>query len=643
MAITIPILTDFNSRGIDRGIKQFQKLETKGQKAGFLIRKAALPAALALGTIALAAKAGLEGVMDDEEALANLQSTIKSTGNAANITSGSFESYATQLEKVTGTGADQIIQGAALLGTFKNVRNEVGAGNRVFDRATKAALDLSKKGFGSLEGSNKMLGKALNDPIKGISALGRAGVTFTDEQKATIKTLQESGRTLDAQKIILKEVEDQVGGTAEAFGETTRGKIERSKRAFESMQETLARVLLPVLEGAAKIFQKLSGFIERNEKVAKILIGVIAGLAAVILILNVAMKAFSVILAVISLSPVVLIIGAIVLAVVALTVGIITLYKKSETFRKIVEGAWQGVKKAVEIVVDYLKGPVMAAWDTIKGVLEVIKGLISGDFSRVWEGLKTTIGGVLDGIKTTILAFPLLIGGAVLSIGKTIVSKIAEGVSDIASKVWDKLKGLPGALLSLAVGWVEGLGTIGTRVITYIASGVTGLADAAWNNIKGFAGVLGQKVIGIADSIKGIGRKIVEYIIDGFEAAANGIVSGLKAIVNKGIDVVNAGIRKVNTGSGFLNKILPGNPIPRVDQIPRLAKGGIVRSPTLALIGEAGPEAVVPLSGRNANMGMGMTINIEAGLVSTPDQIGQQIIEAIQMAQRRSGTVFAPA
>jgi hypothetical protein len=149
MAITIPILTDFNGRGIDRGIKQFQKLETKGQKAGFLIRKAALPAALALGGIALAAKAGLDGVMADDEALANLQSTITSTGNAANITSESFFAYANQLQKVTGTGADQITQGAALLATFKNVRNETGKGNQVFNRATKAALTCRKRGLRS--------------------------------------------------------------------------------------------------------------------------------------------------------------------------------------------------------------------------------------------------------------------------------------------------------------------------------------------------------------------------------------------------------------------------------------------------------------------------------------------------------------
>jgi SLT domain-containing protein len=73
-----------------------------------------------------------------------------------------------------------------------------------------------------------------------------------------------------------------------------------------------------------------------------------------------------------------------------------------------------------------------------------------------------------------------------------------------------------------------------------------------------------------------------------------------------------------------------------------MATGGIVRSPTFALIGEAGPEAVIPLS-KMGSMGGGMNITVNASLVSTPDQIGQDIIAAIQKAQRRSGTVFAPA
>jgi hypothetical protein len=81
-----------------------------------------------------------------------------------------------------------------------------------------------------------------------------------------------------------------------------------------------------------------------------------------------------------------------------------------------------------------------------------------------------------------------------------------------------------------------------------------------------------------------------------------------------------------------------------VPNIPMLAQGGIVTSPTLAMIGEAGPEAVVPLSRAGEfGMGGGVNITVNAGLVSSPDQVGQQIIEAIQRAQRRSGVVFAPA
>jgi hypothetical protein len=588
MAITIPILTDFNGRGIDRGIKQFQKLETKGQKAGFLIRKAALPAALALGAIGLAAKAGLDGVMADDEALANLQSTITSTGNAANITSESFFAYANQLQKVTGTGADQITQGAALLATFKNVRNETGKGNQVFNRATKAALDLSKKGFGDLSGSNKMLGKALNDPIRGITALGRAGVTFTDEQKATIKTLQESGRTLDAQKIILKEVEDQVGGTAESFGATTRGKIERSKRAFEEMQKTLARALLPVLEGAAALFQKLSGFIERNEKIAKILIGVVAGLAAGILILNGVMKIAAATMAIVRVAQVALNlamtanpIGLIVVAIGLLVGALILAYNNSETFRNILDKVFGAVKQ----VVDFLRPIGETYFDGLKLAFNAIKTVLSGyakivtevfdAFVAVYNFLRPVVAGAFDGIKNA----------------------------------FGKLEG-PIGLVKTAFG---GLQTLAEGVIGVLDKVKTGAFNALASAFK----VLTIPVRAFATAL----RKAKE-LWDWFTSLGG-----------KNTPTVPIGPTTPGTG------LPPGFQVPK--SVPRMAEGGIVRSPTLALIGEAGPEAVVPLSGRNA--GMGMTINVQAGLVANPDQIGQQIIEAIQRAQRRSGPVFAPA
>jgi len=116
----------------------------------------------------------------------------------------------------------------------------------------------------------------------------------------------------------------------------------------------------------------------------------------------------------------------------------------------------------------------------------------------------------------------------------------------------------------------------------------------------------------------------------------------VKTAINAVIDGLNKGISGINKGVGVINALIPGgDPVPDLPKIPRLAKGGIVTQPTLALIGEAGPEAVVPLN-KMGGMG-GITINIEAGLVSTPDQVGQQIIEAIQRAQRRSGPAFAAA
>lgn len=634
MAITIPILTDFNGRGIDRGVKQFQQLEGKGAKAGFAIRKAFLPAVAVLGGMALMAKQGVQGVMEDEAAVANLEATLKSTGNAVNTTAQGFFEFANRLQDTTGESAALITQGGAMLATFKNVRNEMGKGNQIFDRATVAALDLSKKGFGSLESSNKMLGKALNDPIQGITALSRAGVTFTDQQKKTIASLVASGNTLEAQKIILKEVEDQVSGTAEAFGKTTAGQLERSKRSFEELQKSLATALIPVIEFLAKVFRNLTKWMRDNEKLVKVLIGVFGGLAAAIVAVNAVMKVLG------TLSLLTNPIGLVIVGIAALTAGIILLWKRSQAFRRVVETVWKAIKAVVSGVVDYFKGPVVAAWDVIKGAIDAIAALIKGDFSDAWDGLKRAAGGVIEWLKTTLLRLPLIIAGLAFDIGAAIVTGIVNGAGNLVSSLWEAIKGMPAALLNLAVGWSEGLGTIGGRIITYIKNSATGLAAAVWNNIKGMATALGNLIVGWKEKLGELGGNVVGWIRDGITGVWGSITDKAKAAVNVLIGAINKIVDGLNAVSGAINKVWPGPDIPPIDKIPKLAHGGIVTQPTVALIGEAGPEAVIPLNRRGA---MGMTINVQAGLVSTPDQVGQQIIEAIQRAQRRSGPAFMPA
>jgi hypothetical protein len=138
---------------------------------------------------------------------------------------------------VTGIDDDAIQAGANLVLTFKNVANAGAGVDAIFDRTLAAATDLSATGFGSVEDSAKTLAKALNDPTQGMSALTRAGVTFTDQQKEQIKTLQASGRTLDAQKLILAEVESQVGGVAAASASSAdKMKVAWTKRSSRSAE-----------------------------------------------------------------------------------------------------------------------------------------------------------------------------------------------------------------------------------------------------------------------------------------------------------------------------------------------------------------------------------------------------------------------
>jgi len=212
-----------------------------------------------VGTVAAAAFAniGVDELTEATKANALTAAGIKSTGGAANVTAKDITRLSEAKLKMSGID-DQVVQGGAnILLTFTKVRNEVGAGNKVFDRAVQSALDLSVRGFGSVESSSKMLGKALNDPVKGISALSRAGVTFTKQQKDQIKALVKSGQTLKAQKLIMREVEVQVGGSAKAFGDLLPQRIARAREQFAGIAADVTEKFIPAFEDGL-------GWVEKN-------------------------------------------------------------------------------------------------------------------------------------------------------------------------------------------------------------------------------------------------------------------------------------------------------------------------------------------------------------------------------------------
>ena len=223
------------------------------------------------------------------------------------------------------------------------------------------------------------------------------------------------------------------------------------------------------------------------------------------------------------------------------------------------------------------------------------------------------------------------------SIGAALLPVI-EAVLPYLQKFADWAQDNPEAFLIIS-------GAIGAVAAAIVATNIA----MALNPFSLIAAGIALLVVGLV-----VAYKKFEWFSTGVKAVVNGIIGVFEVWANSWIKVINAIIKGYNAlpllpDIGFIGEIKIG----RVGgddgttsgggiNIPKMASGGIVNQPTLAMIGEAGPEAVIPLS-KMGQMGGGMTITVNAGLISTPDQIGQDIIAAIQKAQRRSGQVFAAA
>lgn len=191
-------------------------------------------------------------------ALANVEAGLKSTGNAAGLTSKELQDAASQLQDLTGFGDEDILEGVtSTLLTFTNVSGQV------FKDAQQAAIDLSATLGTDLQSSAIQIGKALNDPIKGLTGLSRAGIQFSEDQKDVIKNLAETGRVAEAQSLVLKELQTQFGGTAEAAARVGTGPLRSLAGRLGDLSEVFGEAILNVINPAVI---KLDGFIKRLTK-----------------------------------------------------------------------------------------------------------------------------------------------------------------------------------------------------------------------------------------------------------------------------------------------------------------------------------------------------------------------------------------
>jgi phage-related protein len=408
--------------------------------------------ALALGGAALggvaALSVGLVQGVKDAAAYETLQkktaAVLKSTGNAAHQSVKGIDDRAGALESLSGVDETLIINGQNVLATFTAVQDRAGKGNDVFTQATKTALDMSVALGSDLQGANIQLGKALNDPIKGIGALSKVGVSFTQQQKDQIKTLVKSGDTLGAQKVILKELNKEFGGAAKAAGSGFEGSLARVQDTISDFGRTVGQAVLPMLTrlfvwlsdklpkaiawlqktwaslgpkfvaaglmlwgvlqkvGAAlvatgKFIIKYRGWIipvvgaivamvaawRIYVTVTKVITAVTKTYAAAQALLNVVMAA----------NP----IGIVIIAIIGLVAAFVIAYRRSETFRAIVNAAFHAVVAAGQAMWHGIQSAMSSISSALSNAGNAVKNVLQAAFRIAVRAILGYLGFIING------------------------------------------------------------------------------------------------------------------------------------------------------------------------------------------------------------------------------------------------------
>ena len=442
-----------------------------GSKVGSGFKKALIPATGALLAMGVVGKAAFANLQDGAKNAAQTEQVIKTTGGAANVTAKHVDELSMSLRRQAGVDDDLVHVGANMLLTFTNVRNEVGKGNDIFDRATATVLDMSTALGQDTKSSAIQLGKALNDPIKGVTALQRVGVSFTDAQKQQIKSMVESGNVMGAQKLILGELNKEFGGASTHIDPMQRS-IANLKLDVIDFASSLVSAAMPALKMLIGVLGGATSFMQEHAGATKVVLGVLLGLIATVFAVNAAMAVYAAGAAVVRAATVAWTgvqwllnaaltanpIGIVIVALALLGAALVIAWTKSETFRRSVTTAWNAIKSVTMTVFNFIRDHirlVMAALLVIMTgglaavVLLVIAkwGAIRGATSGAWEGIKGVVTGAVNAIKSVVSSVFGALGG-IVSRAAGVVRSAVSGIVSTFQRIVDVLRDIVSAAQS---------------------------------------------------------------------------------------------------------------------------------------------------------------------------------------------------
>ena len=575
--ITLPITYKADLSGLNQASSAMDGFGKKlaglgaGIAAAFSIR--------AISNFAKEAVLAAEGVQQANNRIAQIAKTTDLFGASTGKVTDRLIEFAEAQEMRLAVDAEVIkgVQGQLL--TFKALGKSAGEVGGIFDRTTEAAFNMAAAGFGSAEGNAIQLGKALEDPIRGLTALRRSGTTFTKDQEALIKTLVESGDLLGAQELILGELDSQYGGVAEA----TANASTKIGLAFDNIKEQAGGVLLPVFA------ELVEGLMPVTEAIGAELGTTLEALSPVLL--DIAKLIPGLLQAFLPLIPILGVLAGLFLEMVAQLLPV---------FVKLFEQLLPVILELAPILADVF--------------LQVLEALLPV-FMEIVQALLPIVTALLPVLAQLIISLaPVII---------TLVKAFLPLIEKILPHVISLIEFLTPILVFIG------------ELIGVVLVAAVGFFIAAFENVQAFFEGFGPIFKNIFIGLQIVFATVINAMITGFENFINFFVRGFNNLI-RGINMVRKELGQ--TEFALAAEVKFGRV--EVPKLVPMAVGGIVTGPTSALIGEAGPEAVIPLSKMGS---IGNTYNITINANVADSRLGEVVVNAIKRYERSSGPVFAKA
>ena len=467
----------------------------------------------------LVAGAGLavffHGAMTEAEqaqrVMRQTNAVIESTGGVAGITATHLAGLSADLSRLAAVDDEVIQQGGNLLLTFRNVRAEGG----IFDDALASALDMSAAMGTQLQPNVMAVGRALNDPIAGISRLTRMGVTFTDQQKEQIAAMMYFGDVAGAQRIILDELATEFGGAAEANATAS----ERMSVAWGNVQEAIGTLLLPAFGAVSDALAGVSQWFTNLDQGTQ---GLIAGIAALTLAFAAMWATFG--------APVTLAVAG----VAAIAAEYYWLYTNVDQVRAIVDAVWQAIQLFAAAAVAAIQSidwkPLIDAGIELWRQVQLL-GQSFGGWGNVARAAGVVIGaaimGVIAFLRTTLaVAVPVIsafvrLGAISLAGIRAAIGALRTAVSSVTSAV------------STAWQWVQKLAANNLGTILSAARSLASPFISAYNAARNLLSTLGS----IASRISSM-PSLPSINIPGFASGTESAPRGLAMVGERGPELV---------------------------------------------------------------------------------------------------------